>query len=123
MGQPGMPGFGGMPGGVMPGLGGFGGLPGGVMPGLGGFGGFPGGVMPGLGGFGGFPGGFGAGVGLLPRFGLPFADIPLGFNIAPLNRVFGGPFQGPFAAVNGGTWAGPMRNIAPIGGFGLPLLG
>ena len=27
------------------------------------------------------------------------------------NRVFGGPFNAPFSGVNGGTWAGPMRDI------------
>merc|ERR1711884_896410 len=40
-------------------------------------------------------------------------------SIDPLNRVYGGPFQGPFAHGNGGPWAGPFRananNINPRG--------
>ena len=86
-------------GGMMPGMGGFG--VGGLMPGLG-----IGGMMPGL-GMGGFMHGLGMG-GFMLGFGVP---APYAVNIAPLNRVFGGPFNAPFSGVNGGTWAGPMRDI------------
>merc|ERR1719276_534174 len=41
-------------------------------------------------------------------------------SVDPLNRIYGGPFNGPFAAQNGGPWAGPFRsnsnNINPLGG-------
>lgn len=84
-----------------------GGFNGGMMPG---FGGFNGGMMP---GFGGVMPGFGFG-------GLGVGGIGLGgFNLAPLNRVFGGPFEGPATTFNGGTWAGPMREFGPFGVFGL----